>query len=931
MIDSSNVDEIFHIGTPRHSGRYPWGSGENPHQRSRDFLGMVDDLRKKGLSNKEIAEALGMDSGATLIRAKSIARAEKRAADEAQARYLREEKQMSNVAIGDRMGIPESSVRNLLNPSKQDRNEVLFSTVDMLKNQLEEKGMLDVGSGNEHYLGISDTKLKTALAKLEDEGYVTHEIYIDQLGMPGKKTTVKVLAPPGTELKDVYDNQDKIGIIAEYSEDGGRTYLNIEPPKAVDPNRVGVRYGDEGGADMDGVIQLRRGVEDLSLGAARYAQVRIQVGDGHFLKGMAMYSDNLPDGVDLMFNTNKNKKDIGNNPLDAMKGLKDDADNPFGSVVRQKHYVDANGKRQLSPLNIVGNEDPDGVKLPGEEGGWSQWSRTLSSQMLSKQTRALAKEQLDLTYQQKKAEYDEIMALTNPTIKKKLLGSFSDGVDSAAVQLKAAGLPGTANHVILPINSLKDNEIFAPNYNNGDRVVLIRHPHAGRFEIPELVVNNKNREANSLIRNARDAVGINSKVAARLSGADFDGDTVLVIPNMHQKVKSAPALKELEGFDPQSAYPPYDGMKTMDGGRWNAKTRKTEYAIDPRTGEPKRPSDRIKGIQMGEVSNLITDMTIKGATHAELARAVKHSMVVIDAEKHRLNWTQSAKDNNIKELKTKYQNSARGGASTIISRASSKETIPDRRLRRASEGGPIDPKTGRLQYTYNTETYVNKKGKTVPKKTFESTKMYETEDAFDLTSSRANPQAMETVYATHANKLKALANDARKSSLSVGKLKYNPSARTTYRKEVDSLNAKLNTAHKNRPLERKAQLIGNATVKQKTQANPNMDTADLKKVNSQALEAARRRTGAAKQRIKITPNEWEAIQSGAISDNMLKKILDNADLDVIKQYATPRTKTGVPAAKLSRARIMLSNGYTQAEVAKQLGISTSTLSNAING
>lgn len=906
-----HIDELFHYGTQRHSGRYPWGSGENPNQRSRDFMGMLDDLKKQGLSEDDIIKAMGMETKAEFRRAKSIAKHEKRREDERQAQSLRDAGN-SNVAIGNLMGIGESQVRNLLNPDKQSKNEVLFATADMLRDNVEKHGYLDIGSGVEHHIGISDTKLKTAIAKLEEEGYTVEYIQVPQPS-GDKMTTVKVLAPPGTAYADIYQNQDKIGSISDYSEDGGRTFLGIEPPMAVSPSRVGVRYAEDGGADMDGVIQLRRGVDDISLGNARYAQVRIQVGDGHYLKGMAMYSDDLPAGVDMMFNTNKKLADIGSDPLSAMKKLKRDEttgdvdeDNPFGSVIRQKHYVDADGKTRLSPLNIVGNKDPDGVRTPGEEGGWSQWSKSLSSQMLSKQTPALAKEQLELSYKSKKAEYDEIMSLTNPTIKKKLLESFADGADSAAVQLKAAGLPGTANHVILPINSLKDTEIFAPGYMSGDRVVLIRHPHGGRFEIPELVVNNNNPEANRLIPNARDAVGINSKVAARLSGADFDGDTVLVIPNGHNKVKTAPALEALKDFDPQTAYPSYEGMKPM--------------------------SARTKQQQMGDVSNLITDMTIKGAPQEHIARAVKHSMVVIDAEKHKLNWKLSAEDNRIKELKKKYQESKRPGstpgASTIISRASSEIRVGDRKERRASEGGPIDPKTGRKVYTYSGESYVNKAGKTVSK-TIKSTKMYEEDDAFKLVSKSGT--VMETVYANHANKLKALGNSARKESLSAGSLRYNPSARTTYRKEVDSLTAKLNTAYKNKPLERKAMLVGNAIVKQKKQAKPDMEASEVKKIKSQAYQEARARTGAERQRIKITPTEWQAIQSGAISDNMLKKILDNTDLDLVKSYATPRTKTGMPTSKVSLARTMMSNGYTQAEVASRLGVSTSTLNNAING
>ena len=136
-----------------------------------------------------------------------------------------------------------------------------------------------------------------------------------------------------------------------------------------------------------------------------------------------------------------------------------------------------------------------------------------------------------------KEEYDEIMSLTNPAVKKKLLDSFADGCDSSAVHLKAAAMPRSSWHVLLPITTMKETEVYAPNYRDGDTVVLIRYPHGGRFEIPELTVNNKNKLANQTIRQAKDAIGIHPDVAKRLSGADFDGDAVLVIPNNNKLVK----------------------------------------------------------------------------------------------------------------------------------------------------------------------------------------------------------------------------------------------------------------------------------------------------------------------------------------------------------------------------------------------------------
>lgn len=877
-------DELTHYGTLRKSGRYPWGSGANPNQRNSTFLQDVETLRKKGLSEVEIARGLGMTT-TQLRAAKAIEKNEKRKADISEATRLKE-KGMSNIAIGEQMGINESSVRALLDPSLKERNDVLVSSAEFLKKQVAEKGYVDIGAGAEHAtgLGISDSKLNTAVAMLKEEGYTVHYIQITQLGT-GNKTSIPVLAKPGTDWKEVYQNQDKIRSIEGWSEDGGRTYLGVEYPSSISSKRVAIKYGPDGGSDADGVIYIRPGVDEVSLGSSRYAQVRIAVDDSHYLKGMAMYKDDLPDGVDLMFNTNK--KSTGNK-LDAMKPLKDDPDNPFGAVIsRQRRYTDANGKEKLSPMNIV-----------NEEGKWHEWSRNLSSQMLSKQSPSLAKERLEASFKVKKDELDDILALTNPTVKKKLLETYADGVDSASVSLKAAGLPRTRNHVILPFNDIKDGEIYAPNYNNGDRVALIRHPHGGKFEIPELTVNNRYPEAKRTLGNAPDAVGINSRVASRLSGADFDGDTVLVIPNNNGKVKSSAPLAGLKDFDPQGAYPAYKGMPKM--------------------------SPKAKQQQMGDVSNLITDMTIKGATNAEIAKAVRHSMVVIDAEKHNLNYKQSAIDNDIKALKTKYQGKSNAGASTIVSRASSEKRVNERKARPASQGGPVDRATGKKVYVETGDSYVNAKGKTVTKQTV-LTRMEATDDARTLSSGTP----MESVYANHANKMKALGNEARKVAVNTKPNSYSPTARKTYAPEVAALRSKLNLAEKNAPLERQAQVLGNAVVSQKRRANPNLEADQIKKLKGQALDEARRRTGAKKTAIEFKGREWEAVQAGAISPSMLSKILNNADLDQVKQLATPRVNSVMTGARLSRAKNMLSAGFTQAEVASALGVPVSTLNDAM--
>lgn len=872
FVDDRN--ELYHYGTKRHSGRYPVGSGKDPHQETGSLSARISELKSDRMSEKDIAQALGMTT--TELRARrSLEKSEKRAADISRAQILKE-KGMSNVAIGKEMGINESSVRSLLNAVSESRTKQTQATVDVLKDAVASQSYIDIGRGTNINMGITSTRLNTAVQALVDEGYSVHYIKVEQATIPGQFTTVKVLAAPGTPWKDVMANKDKIGLVNEKFETQFSTStLGLEPVKSISSKRVDVAYS----SDKDGVIELRPGVKGLSLGDARYAQVRIGVDGDKYLKGMAVYSNDLPDGIDIRFNTNKSSDVPKLETFKKMKTNDDgsiDTDNPFGATIKKGG--------QKGHLNIV-----------NEEGDWSSWDRTLSSQMLSKQPVALAKRQLDLAYSGKQAEYDDIMSLTNPTIKKHLLESFSDDLDSSASHLKAAALPRQASHVILPVRSIKETEIYAPNYNDGEKVVLIRYPHGGTFEIPELTVNNNNRESKSAFGRAIDAVGINPKVAERLSGADFDGDTVLVIPNNGRGVKTSPALKGLKNFDPKTSYPGYPGMKKM-----KEKTTQTE---------------------MGKISNLITDMTILGANPDEIARAVRHSMVVIDAEKHGLNYKQSAKDNNISQLKEKYQGGPTKGASTLISKADSTVRIDERKMY-----APIDPKTGKRIYSETGATYVNEKGQTVKRLTA-STKMREAEDAFSLSSGTA----IEYVYATHANRLKSMANAARKESTQVKPISYSPSARKTYSKEVANINLKLEDALRNAPLERKAQLVANQIFWAKKADNPAMDKERAKKVKNQAIAEARVRVGAGKQHIKLTPSEWEAIQAGAISKTALEKILRNSDQDYLKQLAMPRDKPVMSSAKIAQAKAYLNAGYTQSEVAGMLGVSASTIVTAVRG
>lgn len=977
---------LMHYGMPRRSGRYPWGSGENPYQHEGgDFLSRVEELRKEGFTYTDengktwtgdtaIAKSMGLST--TQLRTEiGLANDERRMYMVARAKSLKADGKGAT-EIGREMGLSESTVRSLLNSNSEEKMMAAKNTAEVIKKAIDEKGMIDVGKGVELELGVSKEMLDKALYILERDGYPVYSGRVEQVTNRGHHTTQKVICPPGTEHKEIY-NYDQVHTLKDYvSHDGGATYQRkFTYPESLDSKRLMIRYKEDGGIDKDGIVELRRGVADLSLGESRYSQVRIMVDGKKYIKGMAVYSDDMPDGVDVIFNTNKSKSVA---KMDVLKNIKDDPDNPFGSLIKdadqggQYWYDPKTGKRVSS--------DTKGAKLGlinkrADEGDWSDWQDALPSQFLAKQSLAMAKKQLNLAKTDKLAEYEEICSITNPTVKKYWLNKFADECDSAAVHLKAAALPGQKYHVIIPVTSMKDTEVYAPNYENGTKLALIRYPHGGTFEIPILTVNNKQPDAKKLLgTDVTDAVGINAKVAERLSGADFDGDTVMCIPTHDAlgkvKITSTPPLKGLEGFDPKTAYPERPGMKYM-------KNTQTE---------------------MGKISNLITDMTLAGADDAELAAAVRHSMVVIDAEKHKLDYKQSEIDNNISALKKKYQRHVDadgtvryGGASTILSRAKGEVSVDKR------QGSPIvnikgsknyDPSKPEGSYIYKTaddlyypDRKYDKDTKTVTLRTTEgkkilysvddpdavkkyepiekkdpdtgvsiftnrdgsityrtkkrqqqSTRMAETDDAYSLVSPAKH--SMELLYADYANSMKSLANQARKEMMSTGNLQYSKTAKATYQNEVASLMSKLNDAEKNRVRERAAQRQANYEVKLKQESNPDMKGEDVRKASQQAMTRARAEVGSVSRRdrsIKITDKEWEAIQAGAISENRLKKILDNADPDELRQRSTPKTQSSLSSAQISRIKALAASNYTLDEIAKKMGISPSTVSKYLKG
>lgn len=907
ITSESNILE--HYGTKRHSGRYPWGSGDNPYQHSGDFLSRVEELKKKGLSEKEILETIN-DSlpdeykmGLTEFRtARQKAGHDRKALEYDQIRALKDDG-LGWKEIGDKLGMSESSVRSKYNNAIGEKASQAEKIAATLKEEVDKKGMIDISEGANQVLGVSESKLDEAAYILEAEyGYQRYGVGIRQPTNVRQQTNITVLAKPEFDQKYAYQHQDQIDSLGDYhSDDGGETFTKLQRPSSLDSSRVAIRYGDEGGLDKDGVMEIRRGVPDLDLGKSHYAQVRILVDGDHYLKGMAVYSDDLPDGVDVMFNTNKPS---GTPKMKVLKEAKADPDNPFGAAIKangQSMYIGDDGKEHLSPIN----------KLK-EEGDWDTMSRNVSSQFLSKQPKKLIENQLNLTVADYKAQYDEIMRYDNPTVKKKLLNDFADTVEGTSMTLKASAFPGQSTKVILPINKIKETEAYCPTYENGTRLALIRYPHAGTFEIPIVTVNNKNVSGKRNLGAIQDAIGINAKVAERLSGADFDGDTVMAIPVTDKvNIKSTRALKALEGFDPKTAY------AVPEGNPNNVRLMKKEE----------------KQREMGVISNLITDMTLRGADEDELARAVKHSMVVIDAEKHKLDYKRSERENGIPELKQKWQirvdeegATHYGGASTLLSRRKQTVRVPERR-----GSVRVDKETGEYIYKESGRTFTDPKTGKERKAEDTVSLISETKDARTLSSGTIQ----ENLYADFSNKLKAMANQARKEAVNMKGIQRNPEAAKTYAPEVASLKEKYNNMVANKPKERKAMLIANANIKAKIQEqglDPTIDKKEIKKISSVEMQRARDAVGASgrKSKVTFTDREWEAVQSGAISDNMLTKFLNSSDSDEIVKRAMPKNVTVMTSAKMSKANAMLRSGYSYAEIAKACGVPESTVYSALN-
>jgi transcriptional regulator with XRE-family HTH domain len=365
-------------------------------------------------------------------------------------------------------------------------------------------------------------------------------------------------------------------------------------------------------------------------------------------------------------------------------------------------------------------------------------------------------------------------------------------------------------------------------------------------------------------------------------------------------------------------------------------------------------------------------------------------MVVIDAEKHKLDYKSSYEDNRIAALKKRYQlsfdedgNPKVGGAATLLSKSKSPEYVIKRKGSpqinqkgkpwydeslpegekiwkteykvknqpgkswydpNLPEGADIwrpvkeeyritrkakDPVTGKLIIDERTGRPVRIDTGKNTVRTQTSTKMAERRDAMDLVSEMRTPQ--ELLYAEYANKMKAMANLARKEMVYAGKIEYNASAKEAYSKEVASLNASLNLALRNHPRERQAQRIATQEIEAIKRANPDLSSKELGKLSQQKLTAARLKVGAKKDYVNISAREWEAIQAGAIFENKLKQILDNTKMDNVRILATPKSSRQMSASKIQRMASLSTQGYTNAEIAEQMGISPSVVSDYLKG
>ena len=127
-------DILMHYGVKRRSGRYPWGSGDNPYQHGGDFLSRVEELQRLGKSEKEIAQEIGLSTTDLRMQVR-VAKHERRALQADRARSLRDDGKTLD-EIASIMGFKnDSSVRALLNESTAENKNKARVTAEILKKE----------------------------------------------------------------------------------------------------------------------------------------------------------------------------------------------------------------------------------------------------------------------------------------------------------------------------------------------------------------------------------------------------------------------------------------------------------------------------------------------------------------------------------------------------------------------------------------------------------------------------------------------------------------------------------------------------------------------------------------------------------------------------------------------------------------------------
>ena len=1023
FLDDGN--DIRHIGTDYEhpgaythtgSGRYHHGEGENPHQHDYDPEYEFAQMKHRGASEEEILKAMGLSTTEYRKLVKELKSKDMTARHEDVVKLS--EMGLGATAIAKELSkrygyeISEGTIRGDLKriaAGEKVRVTKLEATKKILIDTLNEHTedgkpytFVDVGEGSEKYINVSQVLKDGAVSAIarENTDVFEHVIQVAQVNNSQQKTTVKFLVkvndPSLTEGKSetevkkaaaayLHQHYDEMAPITSSvigaAEGVPSSVRKVEYPVSISHERVMIGYSDDpvNGDDnlaKDGTMIIRPSAKDLTMtdcdtqtGVTHYAQVRIAVDDSHYCKGMAMYGreDQFPPGVDVIFYTNKTSNKSWDKVLKEFKKTKDengnivvDKDNPFGADLKatgQRYYYDENGEKKMSAVNVL-----------REEGDWNEYRKSLSAQFLSKQNLAFARNQLNTSIDNAKTQFDEIAAVKNAQVRNKLLEDFAESCDAKAIDLSAAATTGQLTQVLLPCPSLKSTtynddgsikeygHVYAPNYPDGHKLAIIRYPHANICEIPVLIVNNSNPEGKTQIGRGLDAIGLPKSALDQLSGADTDGDTgtcidVTKLEELGLHVDTTKYFDELIGFDSKAAAPMTD--VTVLNKNWNARS-------DGTSG--KTMSKRDRGLQMGRITNCISNMQkATGVTRDEMVRAMKYSMIVIDAYKHNLDWKGAEQEYGIKEIYDKYSSGDKKAIWTV-SKASTQGGLETQDFKYESytkadgtEGQKkvyINTETGEKYWSYTGREYEKlKEDPTTGKKTGtgemvkatqKSTGMEDAwrrgEDATALVSAYNTP--MEQEYAKYSNAMHDIANQARKMMVNnTETVVATAEVKAQYVNEVASLKAKLEVAQQNAPKERLAQMYAQAALKSWKANNPEdaKDSDMLKKKRTYFQNQARARTGAngSGTRVKISAKEYEAINAGAVPKNTVTDVLKRCDKNTLNKQAVPHDESAVSDFAIAMVKQWASQDpstrISQELLAKQIDISVSTVSQIATG